>query len=241
MKNIIFICLLLSQISVKSQNEISFPSSDRAVTITADWYFIKKGAPILLLCHQAGWSKGEYLESALTLNKLGFNCLAINQRSGDSVNNVVNATAREAKSKKIAAGYLDAEKDILTAIDYLFKNYAQKIILVGSSYSSSLVLKVAKSNANVLAVAAFSPGEYFSADANLITNSVKGLTKPVFITCAKDEIIDTEPIAKAITQKNLVFFKPECTGVHGSRALWNAEPCHDAYWKAFTGFLKGIK
>lgn len=236
---ITFLSLFLSSLS--AQQEISFLSMDSAVTITADLYFVKKDAPFILLCHQAGWSKGEYLETAPLLNELGYNCMAINQRSGDSINNVINTTAREAREKKLPVGYLNAENDIITAVNYLYKGYGQKIILIGSSYSSSLVLKIAAANPNVKAVAAFSPGEYFKVDKDLLKKSIKGLNKPTFITCSKEEIKETEIIAKAVDQKSLTFFKPTCAGEHGSRALWKEKPCHDAYWKALVGFLKTIK
>lgn len=226
---------------IAAQEEFSFKSLDSAVTIYADVYFVKQGAPMLLLCHMAGSSKGEYLETGPVFNKLGYNCIAINQRSGDSINNIRNNTAREARSKNLPVGYLDAEKDIESAINYIVKNYKQKVILIGSSYSSSLVLKLAKSNPNVIASASFSPNEYFKIDKDHLKKSIKGLDKPVFITCSKEEIASTELIAKVVNQKKLTFFKPTCAGEHGSTALWKAQPCNGEYWKALTAFLNNIK
>jgi len=60
---------------------ITFYAQD-SVLVTADTYFIKDVAPTVLLCHQAGYSRGEYLETAKKLNALGYSCMAIDQRSG---------------------------------------------------------------------------------------------------------------------------------------------------------------
>ncbi|WP_424352380.1 hypothetical protein, partial [Lutimonas sp.] len=69
-----------------SGETINFKASD-GVTVTADLYMPHKtSAPFILLYHQAGYSRGEYLSIAPQLNAMGFNCLAVDQRSGDKVN-----------------------------------------------------------------------------------------------------------------------------------------------------------
>ena len=52
-------------------------------------------APVLVLFHQAGWSRGEYREIAPKLNELGYICLAIDQRSGKGVNGVANGNVTD--------------------------------------------------------------------------------------------------------------------------------------------------
>ena len=79
---------------------INFPSKD-GLSITADLYLIKEAKDIILLCHQAGFSRGEYVETAKRLNKLGYSCLAIDQRSGKVVNGIVNQTAKLAIEKGV--------------------------------------------------------------------------------------------------------------------------------------------
>jgi hypothetical protein len=105
-----FILLLLSLISLKSgaQLTVTFPSKD-SLTVTADWYPVDNDRPVVLLCHQNRFSRGEYRETALKLNKFGLNCLAIDQRIGDEVNGVRNETAAVAKAKKITPSFADAE------------------------------------------------------------------------------------------------------------------------------------
>ncbi|MCB0458801.1 MAG: hypothetical protein KDC74_02130, partial [Flavobacteriaceae bacterium] len=46
---------------------ITFYAKD-SVLITADTYFLKDIPPTVLLCHQAGFSRGEYIETAKKLN-----------------------------------------------------------------------------------------------------------------------------------------------------------------------------
>jgi len=71
---------LSAQIFAKER--INFPSVD-GLQMTADTYFSdNKASPLIVLFHQAGWGRGEYLEIAPKLNSLGFNVLAIDLRSG---------------------------------------------------------------------------------------------------------------------------------------------------------------
>ena len=190
---------------------------------------------MIVLCHQAGWSRGEYQEIIKELVAMDYSCLAIDQRSGGGVNDVINETAKRAKEQEKATSYLDAEQDIIAAVRWASKKN-EKIILWGSSYSSSLALKVAHEEKAVIKVLSFSPGEYFGEKLNL-TAAISDLNKPVFITCAQKEIKRTQPIFDAIASKNKVFFKPSTTGNHGSRALWAQFDDNQSYWKAVKKFL----
>ena len=63
-------------ISAQSKKKIEFSSED-GLKITADLYMVhSEEKPFIVLFHQAGWSRGEYLEIAPKLNKIGFNCMA---------------------------------------------------------------------------------------------------------------------------------------------------------------------
>ena len=52
---------------------VTFYAKD-SVLISADTYFIEKPKAAVLLCHQAGFSRGEYLVTAKKLNALGYSC-----------------------------------------------------------------------------------------------------------------------------------------------------------------------
>ena len=223
--------------------EVSFKSAD-GLEVTADlyWKYDDKSKPFIVLCHQAGWSRGEYRAIAPMLNELGFNCLAIDQRSGGAVNGIENETAKRAAAAKKPTTYTDAEQDMIAAIDYARENYAQgKLILWGSSYSSALTLRIAGEHPDkVDGALAFAPGEYFKRlgkPGNWIETSAKKITCPVFITSAKNEKKNWEEIYSAIPSETKVAFLPKTAGNHGSRALWAQFDDSKAYWTAAKAFL----
>jgi pimeloyl-ACP methyl ester carboxylesterase len=229
----------------QGKDQITFPSAD-GVIITADLYAPHgKEAPLILLFHQANWSRGEYLEIAPRLNEMGFNCLAVDLRSGGTINNIPNQTRNAALAKLKGTEYIDALPDMVAAVNYASKHLAGgKLILWGSSYSSSLVLKVgADMPDKVDAILAFSPGEYFTSQGkprDYITSSMYTLTQPVFFTSAHNEKSNWWGMYVAISGSDKSYFWPSTTGNHGSRALWSKFPDSKDYWSAVKTFLEGI-
>ena len=216
----------------------SFPSRD-SLLVFADIYERKDSKPTILLCHQAGFSRGEYRETAFRIGSIGFSSIAIYQRSGSEANKIINKTAQLAKENGLPTEYIDAKQDIEAAIDYLYElNGNQSIVLVGSSYSASLVLLIGKNNDKVKAVAAFSPGEYIKGMN--IQDSIKGYEKPIFVTSSKTETEATKTLVSAIDTVWTNHFQPDFEGIHGSRALWNTTEGNEKYWIAFKAFLKGL-
>lgn len=226
-----------------STKTIRYKSAD-GLEITADLYMpLSKSAPFIVLFHQAGWSRGEYLEIAPKLNALGFNCMAVDQRSGGGINDVVNQTKRAASEKGLATQYVDAIPDMLASIDYAKKHYAEgKLIIWGSSYSSALSLRLAGLQQDKLdGVLAFAPGEYFSRQGKskrFVREGAKKITIPVFITSAKNEQKNWQKIYDVIPSKKKQYFLPKTAGNHGSRALWDKFEDSKEYWLAVKAFLK---
>ena len=202
-----------------AQKTIDFPSKD-GLLITADYYEVKGSETFILLFHQAGWSRGEYKEIAPKLNTLGYSCLAIDQRSGGAVNSVTNQTNQKAVAAGKETTYLNAYQDIKATVAYVKKAYSpKKIIIWGSSYSSSLVLKYAGDHPDQIdAAMAFSPGEYFGKD-DFIKNSAAHIKVPTFITSAQNEQDNWAAINEAIPTTTKVTYVPATAGNHGSRAL----------------------
>ncbi|HYG50286.1 MAG TPA: alpha/beta hydrolase [Flavobacteriales bacterium] len=225
------------QDTIKIHGSIEFTAADGLV-ITADSYEILPGEKYILLCHQAGYSRGEYVETAKKLNEMGYNCLAIDQRSGEACNGVVNETARRAKEQKKKTGYLDAGQDIVAAIDYIYNHSQHPVVVVGSSYSAALALKIAKNNNKVSAVAVFSPGEYLKG-INL-QKEISGLNIPVFATSSKEEANDVATLLSGIADDKKTLFAPSGAGDHGSQVLWESAPDHNEYWTAFSDFLDKV-
>lgn len=216
---------------------ITFPSSD-GVTITADLYPVKaKDAPYIILFHQAGSSRGEYLEIAPKLNKLGFNCLAVDQRSGLTMNKVENETHKDAERLGKGTDYLDALDDLEAALAYVRDELkAERIILWGSSYSASLAFVLGqKFPQDISGILAFSPGEYFPQIR--INQFAQDVTCPVFITSAQNEAFRYQTILASLASYEKIAFVPSGVGSHGSSALWEAREGHEAYWQAVETFL----
>lgn len=230
-------------IKLPSKESVKIFSSD-SLEIIADIYITEKNKlPIILLFHQAGYSRGEYIETAPKLNKLGFTCIAIDQRSGNEINGIVNESFKKAKAKNLPTEYTDAKTDLDAALNYAKQNFPnKKVILWGSSYSASLVFILATENPEITsAVMAFSPGEYFKYSDKTIAEYAKNVTCPVFVTSAKNEHKDWNDIFEAIPKGNKTSFLPETKGKHGSQALWEVNSGSKEYWKAVNEFLKQFK
>ncbi len=222
---------------------VTFPSAD-GLTVTADLYLAHgPGAPFILLFHQADYSRGEYREIAPRLNALGFNALAVDQRSGRSAQMVTNETAARARAARKPQSYIDALPDLRAAVAWVRSQPfgKGKLLLWGSSYSASLVLKLAGDEPGICAaVLAFSPGEYFSP-GDLIRTSAANIRVPVFVTSDPYEKGDWEGIFQAIPSAAKTSFLPESGGRHGSSTLWSGTSGNEAYWKAVESFLAGFR
>ena len=229
----------ITQLSPQPVKTITFPSSD-ALIITADLYFVNDSLPYMVLCHQAGYSRAEYAETAGKFCRLGYNCLAVDARAGNEVNGVKNETATLALQKKKPTTFLDAEKDIIAAIDYAYAESGKKVFLVGSSYSASLALKIATTNKKVSAVMAFSPGEYFGTKLKL-KDAIKNITVPIFVTSAKEEANDVSTLMSDVKSKIKHQFVPTSKGKHGSSCLWKNNPGYHEYWFAIMMFVKQMQ
>jgi len=239
MKKLIPVLLLFICYNLKAQEIVTFNASD-GLTVTATIYEANETSPYIILFHQAGYSKGEYKETAVKLLKLGYNCLAVDLRSGGEVNFVQNETANLAKQKGLSAKYIDAEKDMTAAIEYVWNKSKKQVILFGSSYSASLSLYIAKGNSKVKAVIAFSPGEYFKPDM-IIKDQLINFDKQVFVACSQREFSYMADLLTNIPDKLKTVFKPqEGPGEHGSKCLWKSCPTSKEYWLALSMFFKKI-
>ncbi len=220
---------------------VQFPSLD-SLLITANVYAVYEEAPMIVLCHQARYNKFEYDGIAQRLNELGFNCMAIDQRSGGPIGSAQNETYLEAKRQAKTTDFLDAEQDMIAAIDYAHERFGRAVILWGSSYSSTLALYIAVNNDKVNSVVSFSPGNYLAEDKGSLIDLLEGFNKPMFITCSKNEIPYAEELLQKLEMNEAqTFFQPEESGHHGSRALWTNQIGGEEYWAAIETFLSQLK
>jgi dienelactone hydrolase len=231
---------LIALLKLHAQERVSFLSSDQ-LEITADLYLKDPNLPFIILCHQENSSRGEFREISGRLLKLDFNCLALDLRSGESMNFINNLTAEKARSQNLPHSLLDSRKDIEAAIQYIKKFNVHSVILFGSSYSASLCLLIAMNSAEVRSVIAFSPGEYFRPEL-VVKDAIAGLNIPVFVSVTNLEFEYVSDMLSAIPENLKTIYKPaKSQGVHGAKALWQASETSNECWLELLLFFKKIK
>jgi len=220
--------------------KIEFTAPDGLV-INGNLYEVGSDKPVILLCHQAGYNRIEYADIAPKLNEMGYNCMAIDQRSGGDFAGKPNNTVVRAGEKGLQPEMIDAQQDIAAAITFLNKKYRKKVTVWGSSYSSSLALLEGASNPKVKAIIAFSPGDYFGDSAVSLKTVFSKINKPFLVTSSKQEAETLKALVGEVSlEKNQQQFIPESDGFHGSRALWTGQKGAEEYWKPVIAFLKTI-
>ncbi len=233
---------LSNNVNAEANKELITFASDDGITVTADLYLLdKENAPLIILFHQARYSRGEYIETAKEFNKLGYSCLAVDQRSGKEVNGVTNLTNKEAASRSLPTNYADALPDMRAAVKYVKENYKpEELIIIGSSYSASLSIVLATEFVGITGVLAFSPGEYFKLEGKTFKEYARKVKCPIFITSAKSELPAWATIYEYLPEIFAYKYEPEVKGIHGSRALWKTTTGNEDYWQAVKEFLDNI-
>lgn len=226
-----------SKIKAEAPQPVTLTAPDGA-KVFGTYYPAQNARATILLFHQAGSSKDEYVAIAPQLQRAGFAALAIDQRVGGPLYGP-NQTMAGYKGK---TDYLGALPDLEAALGWA-KAKGVPVILWGSSYSASLVFLVAASaKKDVAAVIAFSPGEYFS-DKTMVEKAAAKVTVPVFVTSATDpeEEQEAKAILSATASTDRQQFIPK-TGIHGSSTLNAAKNPGgaDDNWQAVLAFLKRV-
>lgn len=193
---------------------------------------------VLLLFHQASASRHEYDPLIARFNQLGYDTLAIDQRSGGELfgghNQTVSALGK-------SADYLQAAPDLDATLAWARDRHYGTIVAVGSSYSSALVvLLAARHPSGLTAIASFSPGEYFD-DKNLIKTAAAKVTVPFYITTGPDEAANVAEVLRNAHGDNITHYQPKA-GVHGASTLVKSrDPAgYAANLQSFEQFLRGI-
>jgi dienelactone hydrolase len=197
------------------------------------------GETLILLFHQAGSNRGEYATIGPALATLGFNALAIDQRSGGNAWGRTNETVKRLGK---STGYDEALLDLEAALQWAESSgQTGSIIVWGSSYSAALVFLLAAEHRNeIKAILAFSPGEYLRGSAT-VRKAAAQVSIPIFVTSAKDpkEIAVAKSIVDASHSAGKNQFVPQIAGVHGSSTLRKDQNPDGAEenWAAVKQFL----
>jgi dienelactone hydrolase len=220
-----------------TKTQVQFAARDGR-KVYADFYKTAKGSDtIILLFHQAGSNAHEYETIAPKLLEMGYDSLAVDQRSGGEM------WGRKNRTGDLSNHYMDAYRDMQGALEWAkSKNYGH-IVAWGSSYSASLVLKLAVDNKDVEAVLAFSPGEYFGG--TVVKDWNMRVAVPVLMAMTPDEangdgllLYEASSHTPARTHGDMFVSFPD--SVHGSSTLredrnpkgWRKT------WQQVTSFLK---
>lgn len=230
MKNILFSLGLFLFTFASAQQDVEFRAAD-GVRVFGTFYETSKDKPIILLFHQADSNRAEYAEIAPELVAMGFNALAIDQRSGGSLFGADNQTKENFDG---TAGYRETFPDLEAALAWATHEGYETILVWGSSYSAALVFLLAAAHPEVDGILSFSPGEYLG-DTHSVKDAAAQVTVPVFITSSKFEAEETKTILDVVASSDKVQFVPEGFGDHGSSALQSK--VKDEYWVAVKAFL----
>ena len=217
---------------------VTLPASD-GVKVYGLFYQARQPKALVLLFHQAGSSKDEYATIAPRLQQAGYSALAIDQRSGGSM----YGTNETAKAFSRDVRYREARPDLQAALDWA-QQRKLPIILWGSSYSSALIFPLAADDPQgIVALLAFSPGEYFDGEPSVRDAAAK-VNIPVLVASmnSREEKDYADPIMAALPKASgNVRLTPE-HAVHGSsmlNAARNPEGA-EAAWRSVMAFLDGV-
>jgi dienelactone hydrolase len=233
-----FLAMIFKANVCTAQNKVTFLAED-SVLVTADLYLKSVDYPYIILIHGENSSRGEYLDIAPKLTNLEYNCLALDLRSGNEYKGLKNET-----SLRVAPDVnpIDCFKDIQAAIDYIHsKNNNKPVVLIGSTFSASIALVFAKSNNNIKAVVALSPGDYLNPRINL-QQTLKAYDKPVFTASSQQESSYIKQLTSNIPENLLVLFSTKTSGsVSGTDLLGTRNPDSEEYWLNLLLFFNRLK
>ncbi|MEQ9335298.1 alpha/beta fold hydrolase [Thalassobaculum sp.] len=229
--------LMLLTLPAAGQERVVLTAAD-GVPVTADVYAgPDAGAPWIVLAHMAGASRGEYREIAPRLNRLGYNAVALDQRSGSGFAGIPNETAAAGRARGMRQDYVSAIPDIEAGIAYARSRTGGPVLLWGSSYSAALALWLAGEYPTLVeGVVAVSPGEYLAGHS--VVDAAPGIAVPLLIVSPPDEVAQWRPIYEAVPHDRKAHFSPDRGGRHGSSALVpSLSPGSEACWRAVETFL----
>ena len=190
-----FTAVLAAPAVAAAPTPVTFTAADH-VKVFATYYGTgDKSKPIVLLFHQAAGSGAEYPSIAAKLHALGFNALAVDQRSGGNLFGRANKTVM---ALGYSTGYRAALPDLQAALDWARANESGKIA----------------------GLMAFSPGEYLGAKHAVRDAAAKLKNVAVFVASAsnRNEVAAARAILAAVPSPAKTQVVPQ-HAPHGASAL----------------------
>ena len=227
----------------ENSTAISYTTAD-SIVVYGDLFEIDKLNTTILLFHQAGANaKSEYGSIIPRLIELGYNIMAIDQRSGGQRFGGYNRTVAKLPTSRF--DYCEVYPDFVGSLNYLAAhNYSGKKIIWGSSYSAALVIKLAHEHPEkIAAVLAFSPASGEPMSDCKPEQYFSDLPMPVLILRPQREA-EIESVKYqlelASTQGHQTYVANP--GTHGSSMLVKERVGVDvsATWEVVIKFLEGV-
>lgn len=220
------------------------PSGDLVLMVAKDktriygskYQSTHNNSKIVLLFHQADSNRMEYEPLLSKIHIAGFDTMAVDQRSGGTLWGFDNATVKRLGQ---SSEYKDAYTDLEAALEYVVKRKYKTIVVVGSSYSASLAIVLASKNSDkIVAVVAFSPGEYFS-DKNWIKNSAAKLKVPLYVTGATNEKQQVEEVMVKMNDNDVTYYQP-LNSKHGA-STFRQDKNPEGYKENMDNFIEYLE
>ncbi|MBX3119920.1 MAG: alpha/beta hydrolase [Fimbriimonadaceae bacterium] len=234
----LFVCTL----SVAQTKDVTLTAADGKKVFGKYYKATGKVKGAVLMFHQARSNMEEYSNIAPRVAKLGYDCMTIDQRSGGEMWGVKNKTAAQYPASQ---NFLQAYADLEAAFNWAKTNKYKKIVAWGSSYSSSLALKLGAEHSEVSAVLAFSPGEYFG-QKGLVGGWNSKMKARALFAFTKDEAIkggiDLYDTAGNFPNRKYDVMAVHKDGLHGSSTLRKDKNTKslEYYWTMVEEFLKNL-
>lgn len=195
----------------------------------------------ILAFHQAqGDARGEYGPIAERLVELGYEVMAVDLRSGGDRFGGENQTVRDLGH---STGYCEAMPDVESAYSYLHSIRPKRpIVIMGSSYSAALVLRLAAVNPPRLAgVVSFSPasgGPLEKCSGEEVSDAIEAPVL-VFRPASEMEIESVQKQAQVFEQQGHEVYVAD-PGVHGASMLVEerVDARVEATWSKLIEFLR---
>ncbi len=200
--------------------EISFKTPD-GITLFGDLAVSEPGHQTILLFHQGRSNvRGEYGYTLPRLHNMGYNVMAVDLRTGGNLYGSENRSAIST-SGQVGTTYCDAEKDIRAAIDFARSRDLSQLILLGSSFSGSLVIRAAAKNPqDLVGIIAFSPSSGGPMASCKPDDAIRVLNIPLLVFRPKKEMeIESVANQSQLIQTSGYEVCMVENGVHGSSLL----------------------
>lgn len=226
-----YLALSLCSMAISAQEHQVTTRTTDGVTVFGQTYYsnLDKTTPLILLFHQGGSNgRGEYSDIIPHFNRAGFRAIAWDQRSGGETYGNINRTVSEL-GDSVAKGYCDAYPDLVAALEFVKQNeLADKVVVLGSSYSASLVVRLAAEHQDsVSGVVSFSPASGGPMADCRARKWINNLNQPFLVFRPESEMSrESSQQQKVILTAAGAEFKVIEHGVHGASSLLDSRTGH---------------